>query len=208
MISSGDVHDLTELTATATQFAELMEAATSLMEALAPAMSRLGGLYAALDRLGGSLQEMPTARSWMPIATTGVAAPQPSGAPARPSPGVTENSHNGSSPLVAHGSTSVALHSTTLVFLHYGGSQPADLEKVYQTLADIPGVAEVIPGAYSRDRAAFDIRTSRPAHELALQEALRSAIPDVISGEWMASGEFLVVIGGAGAQSAHAPTAC
>jgi hypothetical protein len=199
MTSGTDTHDLASMTATANQLADMMDTATRLMEALAPAMSRLGRMQAALDRLNGSLQDIPATRAWT--------APAPGMAPSHhqqaahgPVPlAVARNSYDTSTRSTAQG-----LSSATLVFLLDGSSQSVDLERIYQTLAAIPGVEEVIPGAYSRDRAAFDLRTSRPANELALQEALTSAIPGVSSGEWTSSGEFVVAVGGTAGDASDA----
>jgi hypothetical protein len=208
MTAGTDMHDPDTLMATANQFAEMMETATRLIEALAPAMGRFGRFYAALDQLSGSIQDGPAARIWtLPAQGTIPAHEQPAMTTYMPLGGAA-NADDGSLRTALARSGASGPDSVTLVILFVGGSQTVDLEQVYQTLAEVPGVEEVIPGAYSRDRAAFDLRTSRPAHELELQQALVSAIPEATSGEWTASGEFLVVIGGPAAQPEHAAGAC
>jgi hypothetical protein len=192
-----DQRDPATLTATANEFVDMVETTTHLMEALAPALSRLGRLCAALDQLGASLHNIPP--TWTGSAPSASVPAVPARPAAAPTPlGLTARPDMGSTRPAAPRSD-----SATLVFLLQGGSQPVDVEKIYQTLADIAGVEEVIPGAYSRDRAAFDLRTSRPAHELAIEQALKSAIPEIASWEWTASGEFVVVIRGSTEPEEH-----
>ena len=196
-----------KLMATANQFAEMMETATCLIEALAPAMGRFGRLCAALDQLGGALKDSPAARTWtLPVHGTTPAQEQPA-TPAPVAPALASDSVEAPLQWIPAQLHRSGPDSATVVILFAGGAQPVDLERSYQTLAQVPGVEDVISGAYSRDRAAFDVRSSGPAPELALQQALASAVPGAASGEWTAVGEFLVLIGDSTAQAAQADAA-
>ena len=74
---------------------------------------------------------------------------------------------------------------------------PLDLVRVHGALDGLPGVTGLALASYTRGRANILLDTDRAPDDLAVAEALRSAFPEGVSGEWMGDTEFVATIGAA-----------
>jgi hypothetical protein len=72
---------------------------------------------------------------------------------------------------------------------------PLDLVRVHGALDAVDGISGLALASYTRGRAVILLESERAPEELRLEDALRVAFPEGVSGRWLGPNEYLATIG-------------
>jgi len=67
--------------------------------------------------------------------------------------------------------------------------------RVHGALDAVEGISGLALASYTRGRAVILLESERTAEDLRLEDALRIAFPEGVSGRWLGPNEYLATIG-------------